>query len=181
GAGLSPAGYVEPLEALGDSVLVVGDESTLKVHLHTDEPERATALFEGVGEVSRLDVADMRAQVVERDARIGAPVGARAEPAGNGVAAVGGPPAGNGAAGGGARAYAAGGGAGAGERPGPEARCGAVAVVSGEGLREMFAELGVRTVDGGPTLNPSTYDLLAAIHDVPAEEVVVLPNSANVF
>jgi hypothetical protein len=45
----------------------------------------------------------------------------------------------------------------------------------------MFAELGVLTIDGGPTLNPSTYDLLAAIHDVPAEEVVVLPNSANVF
>ena len=36
-------------------------------------------------------------------------------------------------------------------------------------------------LDGGPTLNPSTYDLLAAIHAVPAEEVVVLPNSPNVI
>jgi dihydroxyacetone kinase-like predicted kinase len=45
----------------------------------------------------------------------------------------------------------------------------------------MFHELGVHTIDGGPTLNPSTYDLLAAIHDVPTEEVVVLPNSANVI
>ena len=35
-------------------------------------------------------------------------------------------------------------------------------------------------LDGGPTLNPSTYDLLAAIHAVAAEQVVVLPNSANV-
>jgi dihydroxyacetone kinase-like predicted kinase len=35
-------------------------------------------------------------------------------------------------------------------------------------------------LDGGPTLNPSTYDLLAAIHAVDAEQVVVLPNSANV-
>ena len=60
-------------------------------------------------------------------------------------------------------------------------RCGAVAVVSGGGLAEMFRELGVHTIDGGPTLNPSTYDLLAAIHEVPAEEVVVLPNSANVI
>src|SRR5262249_47143481 len=41
-------------------------------------------------------------------------------------------------------------------------------------------ELGVHTVDGGPTLNPSTYELLAGIHEVPAEEVVVLPGSANV-
>ncbi len=60
-------------------------------------------------------------------------------------------------------------------------RCGAVAVVSGEGLRELFHELGVHTIDGGPTLNPSTYDLLAGIHEVPAEEVVLLTNSANVI
>ena len=58
---------------------------------------------------------------------------------------------------------------------------GAVAVVSGDGLRDLFHELGVHTIDGGPTLNPSTYDLLAAIHEVQAEEVVVLPNSANVI
>jgi len=45
----------------------------------------------------------------------------------------------------------------------------------------MFHELGVHTIDGGPTLNPSTNDLLAGIHDVAAEEVVVLPNSANVI
>ena len=56
-----------------------------------------------------------------------------------------------------------------------------MAVVNGEGLREMFNELGVHTIDGGPTLNPSTYDLLAGIHEVPAEEVVLLPNSANVI
>jgi len=168
GSGLSPAEFVEPLEALGDSVLVVGDESTLKVHLHTDDPGRATALFDDVGEVSRLDVADMRAQVAERDERVGAPV------AGHGAIAT----AGNGAVG-------SGGGGRSGTpyvpEAGVQARCGAVAVVSGDGLHEMFHELGVRTVDGGPTLNPSTYDLLAAIHDVAAEEVVVLPNGSNVF
>ena len=32
---------------------------------------------------------------------------------------------------------------------------------------------------GGPTLNPSTHELLAGIHAVPSEEVVVLPNSPN--
>jgi hypothetical protein len=47
-------------------------------------------------------------------------------------------------------------------------------------MRALFESLGVRVLDGGPTLNPSTYDLLAAIHAVPAEQVVVLPNSANV-
>jgi uncharacterized protein len=152
GSGLVPSRFIEPLEQLGDSVLVVGDATTLKVHLHTDRPELATAIFAGVGDVSRLDVADMRLQVAERDGRL---VGGE-EPAEDGVSEDGGERAGH-------------------------ARCGAVAVVSGDGLREMFRELGVHAIDGGPTLNPSTYDLLAAIHEVPAEEVVVLTNSANVI
>jgi dihydroxyacetone kinase-like predicted kinase len=59
--------------------------------------------------------------------------------------------------------------------------CGAVGVVAGDGMRSLFESLGVETLDGGPTLNPSTYDLLAAIHAVPAEEVVVLVNSPNVL
>ena len=54
------------LEQLGDSVLVVGDATTLKVHVHTDDPERATALFDDAGTVSHLDVADMHAQVEQR-------------------------------------------------------------------------------------------------------------------
>ena len=137
GQELDPGPWSERLEALGDSVLVVGDAATLKVHVHTDFPGDATALFAGVGEVSHLDVADMHAQVRERDERL-----ARA-----GVA---------------------------------QQRCGALAVVVGEGMRELYESLGVFVLDGGPTLNPSTYELLAGIHDVPAEEVVVLPNSPNV-
>lgn len=144
GEGLSPSRFTAALEELGDSVLVVGDSTTLKVHVHTDEPERAAAVFEGAGTVSRLDVADMRLQVTERDQRV-------AEGA---------------------------------DRSATEAsarlRCGAVAVVNGDGLRQMFEELGVHTIDGGPTLNPSTYELLAGIHEVPAEEVIVLPSSPNV-
>jgi DAK2 domain fusion protein YloV len=131
--------FIHALEELGDSVLVVGDRATLKVHVHTDEPERATGLFEGAGTVSRLDVADMHEQIGERTQRLGARNG------------------------------------------GEQATCGALAVVSGEGMRALFEGLGVHPLDGGPTLNPSTYDLLAGIHDVPAEQVVVLPNSPNVI
>jgi uncharacterized protein len=58
------------LEGLGDSVLVVGDEATLKIHVHTDTPEAAMALFDGIGEVANVDIADMRQQVAERDARL---------------------------------------------------------------------------------------------------------------
>ncbi len=183
GTGLSPGRFIAPLEELGDSVLVVGDATTLKVHVHTDEPERATAVFAQAGEVSRLDVADMRSQVSDREQRLqdGAAATDGTDPArdGRGYEGVAIP----------AHAPAApGAGPGAGPAAGarsvneaPRARCGAVAVVSGDGLRRMFEQLGVHTIDGGPTLNPSTYDLLAAIHEVQAEEVVVLPNSANVI
>lgn len=157
GRELSPMRFIGSLEELGDSVLVVGDQTTLKVHLHTDEPERATAVFADAGEVSHLDVADMRAQVAERDGRLHRPDGST-ELASDLT---------------GSRAPA--GAAGAGQR------CAAVAVVSGEGLRQLFAGLGVHTIDGGPTLNPSTYDLLAGIHEVPTEEVVLLTNNANVI
>jgi DAK2 domain fusion protein YloV len=136
GTGLEQRRFVGALERLGDSVLVVGDTTTLKVHVHTDDPDAATALFSDAGVISHLDVADMREQVLQRDGRLMGP------------AAV--------------------------------AVCGALAVVNGDGMRRLFEGFGVRVLDGGPTMNPSTYDLLAAIHAVDAEEVVVLPNSPNV-
>jgi DAK2 domain fusion protein YloV len=161
GHDLLAARFSAALETLGDSVLVVGDPSTLKIHLHTDEPERATALFDGLGEVSHLDVADMRAQMSEREQRL---MGAAPS---NGAAHDTPPQIVDSGVGGVASAR-------------PRVRCGALAVVSGAGLMRMYRELGVHTIDGGPTLNPSTYELLAGIHEVPAEEVVVLPGSANV-
>ncbi|MBK8295354.1 MAG: hypothetical protein IPK93_11550 [Solirubrobacterales bacterium] len=70
GSGLAPREFVGRLEELGDSVLVVGDEKTLKVHVHTDDPESAMSIFEDSGDVTNLDVADMRKQVAEREARM---------------------------------------------------------------------------------------------------------------
>lgn len=67
---LSSRPFIPRLEEIGDSVLVVGDPTTLKVHVHTDEPESAVAVFDGSGDVSDLDVADMHAQVAEREARL---------------------------------------------------------------------------------------------------------------
>src|SRR5919106_1590952 len=132
GSGLESRSFMPMLEELGDSVLVVGDEATLKVHVHTDEPESAVALFQHRGEVSQLDVGDMREQIAERSARLQA------------------------------------------------GRCAAVAVVAGSGIRELYEGLGAFVVDGGETFNPSIYDLLAAIHEVPSEEVLVFPNNPNV-
>jgi len=133
GRGLGNREYLPRLEKLGDSVLVVGDDVTLKVHVHTDEPESAVAVFDGVGEVTNLDVADMREQMAEREARLAA------------------------------------------------GRTGVVAVAAGEGMLRLFGELGAHVVPGGETLNPSTYELLAGIHSVASEEVIVLPSSSNVI
>jgi DAK2 domain fusion protein YloV len=86
GSGLDDRAVLPRLEALGDSVLVVGDEATLKVHVHTDTPEAAMGLFEDVGEVGNVDIADMRQQVAERDARLGTGrTGAVAVAAGTGM------------------------------------------------------------------------------------------------
>ena len=116
-------------------MLVVGDSHTLKVHLHTDEPERVTALFAEIGELSHLDVADMTEQVAERSERLAEAI-----------------------------------------RDLRRARRRV-----GTGMGDLFESLGAVALDGGGTLNPSTYELLAGIHEVPAEEVVVLPNSPNVI
>jgi dihydroxyacetone kinase-like predicted kinase len=69
------------------------------------------------------------------------------------------------------------------ERPAaaPPAVTGVLAGVAGEGMSELFTSMGAHVLDGGHTLNPSTHELLAGIHEVHAEQVVVLPNSANVL
>lgn len=135
GENLDGPSFVPKLEELGDSVLVVGDEATLKVHVHTDDHEAAMALFDGAGEISHVDIADMHEQVATQRERLG---GAQA------------------------------------------GLCGVVAVASGEGMKRLFEGLGAQTVDGGPTLNPPTKDLLAAVEANGASEVILLPNSKNV-
>ena len=143
GGGLAPGRtWVSLLEEMGDSVLVVGDATTMRVHVHTDDPEGAVAVFGRAGTVERLDVADMHEQQEQRAARLATGV---ARPA---VAVV---------------------------------RCGVVAVAAGAGLRRLYEQLGAHVIEGGSTLNPSTFELLAGIHEVAADEVVVLPNSANVI
>lgn len=64
----------------------------------------------------------------------------------------------------------------------PEKEFGFVAVAAGNGIENMFRDIGVDCiVKGGQTMNPSTEDLLAAIMSCPAETVFVLPNNKNII
>ena len=58
------------LDQLGDSLLVVGDSSALKVHVHTDEPGKALAFGTAVGTIEGVEIANMRKQAEERTERI---------------------------------------------------------------------------------------------------------------
>jgi hypothetical protein len=58
------------LGPLGDSLLVVGDETALRVHVHTDDPDRAVAIGAARGAVGGLEVADMHEQIAAREERI---------------------------------------------------------------------------------------------------------------
>ena len=64
----------------------------------------------------------------------------------------------------------------------PEKALGVVSVCAGDGLAEVFMNLGVDgIISGGQTMNPSTQDILEAVNKVPAETVIVLPNNKNII
>ncbi len=64
----------------------------------------------------------------------------------------------------------------------PEKPCGVVSVCAGDGLADVFINLGVDgIISGGQTMNPSTQDILEAVNKVPAETVYVLPNNKNII
>ena len=64
----------------------------------------------------------------------------------------------------------------------PEKPIGVVSVCAGDGLADVFMNLGVDAIiSGGQTMNPSTQDILEAVNKVPAETVLVLPNNKNII
>ncbi len=72
GSGLDAVSLERELETLGDSLLVVGDESALKIHVHTDDPGAALSLGTALGAISGVEIADMHVQTVERAERLAA-------------------------------------------------------------------------------------------------------------
>jgi hypothetical protein len=70
GEALDPPALERELERLGDSLLVVGDPSALKVHVHTDDPGAALSLGTNAGTIEGVEIADMHRQTEEREERL---------------------------------------------------------------------------------------------------------------
>jgi uncharacterized protein len=137
------AGALEAqLDELGDSLLVVGDATALKIHVHTDEPGRALAFGTALGTIEGVEIANMHKQTEQRSERILESV----------------------------------------PDPALTLETGVVVVAPGAGNRRLFESYGAaKVIEGGQTMNPSTADIVAAIHATPATEVLVLPNNSNVI
>lgn len=149
--------YKGYLESIGDSIVVVADDEIVKTHVHTNDPGLAIQKALTHGSLSKIKIDNMREEHQERllkDAEKAVAQQAEEKEIEE-------------------------------ETPAsaePEKEMGFVAVSIGEGLNEIFKELGVDyMIEGGQTMNPSTEDVLGAIAKVPAKTVFVLPNNKNII
>ena len=156
-----PDANIEPFKQswgeIGDSIVVVGGDGLWNCHVHTNDIGAAIeAALDNGGRPHQIRVTDLFEEVAEEHAHREAALKGEAPP----VLVPRGPSA-------------------AGM---PSVTCAVVAVCSGDGLSELFDQLGVQgVVTGGQTLNPSTAELLAAVEAVNADQVIVLPNNKNII
>ena len=145
------------LESNGDSVVVIEDDDVANCHVHTSDPGMMLSEAIKYGYLTNFKIENMHEQFLARQKQAkGLEKQAEAEEKKDSEFT-----------------YAA---------VDPEREYGFVAVAAGEGLKNVFADLGVdAVVSGGQTMNPSTEDILAAIQSVPAKTVLVLPNNKNII
>ena len=166
--------FMQKWGEVGDSIVVVGGDGLYNCHIHTNDIGAAIeAPISLGGRPHQIRVTDLFEEVAEehekREAQIGAPSGADATTlggtsSGGGATSRGGKPS--------FKTHAA----------LPEVTCAVVAVASGDGIAELFGNLGVHgVVTGGQTLNPSTQELLDAVEHMNAQQVVILPNNKNII
>ncbi|MEJ5199788.1 MAG: DAK2 domain-containing protein, partial [Anaerolineae bacterium] len=164
GRGLDVEAIRAQISAMGDCPLVEGDENLVKVHVHVPNPGVPLSYAVGLGFVTDVVVENMD------DMHIPAmPPGYDPTPPRFATAT---PPA-----------VAAPLSAIKPPEPAPTIEGpGIIAVAPGNGLAEVFKSLGAHAVvSGGQTMNPSTQEFYAAIRDLPADQVIILPNNGNVI
>lgn len=144
------------LSSIGDSIVCVADEDVVKVHVHTNDPGLAIQRALTYGQLSRMKIDNMREEHQEKLIRDAEKMAAKqaAEEAEKEKAQ---------------------------KAQEPRKAMGFIAVSIGEGLNEIFRELGADyIIEGGQTMNPSTEDMLNAIDQVNADTVFILPNNKNI-
>ena len=144
-------------ESNGDSVVCIEDDDVINLHVHTADPGKILSEAIKYGYLTNFKIENMHEQFLARQKQAkGLEKQAEAEEKKDSEFT-----------------YAA---------VDPEREYGFVAVAAGEGLKNVFTDLGVdAVVSGGQTMNPSTEDILAAIQSVPAKTVLVLPNNKNII
>jgi len=137
GEKLDPDKIRKHLEKKGESLIAVGDESAVRIHIHTLDPGSVVHYAIGLGTIHQASIRNMDEQHqdwVEMQ-----------------------------------------------KEKMPAADTAIIAVVSGDGLADVFTSLGVTAVvPGGQTMNPSTKDLLQAIESVATDKFILLPNNKNI-
>ena len=141
------------LESIGDSIVCVADEDVVKVHVHTNDPGLAIQKALTYGQLSRMKIDNMREEHQEKLIK-------DAEKTAAEQAAK--------------KAQM--------KKKEPRKQVGFIAVSIGDGMNEIFRELGVDyIIEGGQTMNPSTDDMLTAIDNVNADHIFILPNNKNII
>ena len=141
------------LETIGDSAVVVDDDNIIKVHVHTDHPGNAIEKGLTFGSLVNLKIENMRDQHERAKHDNNQRKEVNTDSKGNTYSPV-----------------------------KKENKYGFVSVCVGDGIEQLFYDLGVdNLVSGGQTMNPSTDDILRAIELTPAETVFVLPNNKNII
>ena len=149
------------LDGIGDSLVIGEDDEAFKVHVHTDIPGEALTEAQKYGTLELAKIENMRTQAQQLAA------GGKAQSTDD-LEAI-------------EQELEAAEHENAGEAE-PEKDFGFLAVCAGEGLANVFTDLGVDgVISGGQTMNPSTESILKEIKKVPAHTVFVLPNNKNII
>ena len=145
------------LNSIGDSLVIGEDDDAFKVHVHTDIPGAALTEAQKYGTLELAKIENMRTQAEDLAAGRQAQSTDDLDAVEAELEAPAAPAA-------------------------PEKPYGFLAVCAGDGLAEVFRDLGVdRIVSGGQTMNPSTDDILREVNRTPSEVVFVLPNNKNII
>ena len=148
------------LDGIGDSLVIGEDDEAFKVHVHTDIPGEALTEAQKYGTLELAKIENMRTQAQQLAA------GGKAQSTDD-LEAI-------------EQELEAAEHENAGEAE-PEKDFGFLAVCAGEGLANVFTDLGADgVISGGQTMNPSTESILKEIKKVPAHTVFVLPNNKNI-